>query len=800
MLWLYSNVRLDDRPKVCGATEDWATGEVVLMSAGCQDRSSRYVALGLLSVLVWGVVAWGQQPPPVADKQQADDAVPLSSTIEVLNGVPITVGSETYRARIQYIPLASTNQVVLFPVWVVTEVQVEEGGRWRPLTRQDVLPVQGGERLPRLRVKVKNLLAVEGARDRIMERVRQETEKKNNMKNPAIVDPKVDEGNLRVRLFVYWDEQGKDWVISREGWLSKTALRDDRGSSAVVVLDGGQLGALKGAKLDWSDVQLEVLGPVHARLERQMVQAQFQVVQQQWVQLRNRLRPVGSSLGEPQMLVAVPLGGGQSQQMVLQRWLGQQLSGELRVREGEANEKHVQYLLEQLVGLAREEAKLGSLDDQQVVSVLLGQQVALTGTMGEIRKLARASGREREQQVEQLVKQYRDYQQGNKQTVGGSVGILGFSASGFAAEETNTRQVHNDEQMRKDLHRALDWLQEHFEGRVPTVVGIRLDQESVSQKLRQLEGQVSVSQFVTAWITHTWPALPLVLSKVESKGLAGLIEAAEEGKEVVLAGERYVLDKGLVVDKSLVIRGAGAERTVIVVRGGEYGLRFSGRCKWELQGVTVEYVGEEGANLVVVDSGAVVIRECRFVGAKRDAKDARGGVGVWLKGTVRAEVSKCVCRGNDLHGIQVSDQARADLIENRCEENKGAGIAYFHSSDGVIRKNECLGNGGDGIYVGGESQPTVEGNTCEGNKWSGIAFADKSGGVARNNTCRNNEEYGIVVFGESQPTVEGNTCEGNKGSGIAFFDKSGGVARKNTCRYNNGSDMYVADTANPKIE
>jgi parallel beta-helix repeat protein len=760
-------------------------------------RGFRRVWLGLLGLVMVGV-AWGQ-PPVAPERPSADDAVPLTSGIQVLNNVPIEVGPHTYKARLQYIPLPSSNQVVLFPVWVVSEVQVEDNGTWRPLTLQDKLPVGVKDKLPRLRVTVKNLLAEEEARDKIVQRVRQEVERKNNLRNPGVVDPKLDEGSLRLRLFVYWEEAGKDWVISQEGRLSKTALSDDRGSRVVVVLDGEQLGVLGEAQLGWGDVQAEVVGLVQARLEKQLLQAQLGLVQQQWVQLRNRLRPQGESLGEPQVLVAVPLREGQSQESLLQGWLWQQWSVELKVRAG-VEAEHVRYVLEQLVGLVREEVKLGSMGEQQVVSVLLGQQVGLTGTVGEIRKLARTRGQEREAQVEALVKQYRDYQQGNKQAVGGGVRILRFSSGGYVSEESNRREVQSDEQLGKDLQRGLDYLQEHFEGRVPVVMGIRLDQESVGQRVKQLQGQVNVSQFITAWITHTWPALRLPLSavKVESKGLAGMIQAAAEGEEVKLPAGRYVLDKGIVVDKSLVIRGAGAEQTILILRGGEFGLRFTGPCKWELHGVTVEYVGNGWANLVEADGGSISISECRFLRAKRDEQAKRGGVGLWLKGTVRAELSQCVCKGNDLQGIQVSEQANADLLENTCEENIDTGIAYLGKARGVVRKNVCRGNEKNGIYVGDAAQPTLENNTCEGNK-GGIGYVEKAGGVAKNNVCRGNETHGIYVGGQGQPTLENNTCEGNKESGIAYFHMAGGVAKNNVCR-GNLLGIGVVGQAQPTLE
>ncbi len=708
-----------------------------------------WVGLGVWCMAVWGLA---NAQPPLPPDRQADDTIPLTSHSVILNNVPISDGKQTYRVRLQYIPLSGSNKVVVFPVWVITEVQIDDGkGGWQPLGVEEKLPAAAGERRPKLRVVLKNLMVQSKAQDQIIERVRQEVAKKYKISDAVILEPRVDANGLRVQLRVPRAGEKVDWVISPEVPLSRTALEEE-GDRVVIELEGERLRAMASAEVRWADVRLEVLGPLHARLETQMLQANVRLVEEQLAHLRNRLRPADRSLGEPQVLLLPSLASGQSQQSELHRLLWQQFTLEVKTRAG-VEAEHVRYILEKLLDRSFERMNAGGLDEQKVVSVLLNQQVALTGVMGEIRKLARSEGKEREQQVEKLVKQFRAAQRGQKVEMGGSVRIFSFATSGHVAEEHTQGQAASDEQLQKQLHRLLDQLQEHFEGKVPVLPALRLDQDSLAQSRKQLEGEIKSSQFTTAWITHRWPELRLTVPRV-SDNLADLIQEAKEGGELVLAAQQYVLEKGIVVDKSLIIRGAGADKTVIVVKGGEYGLKFSGNCRWELHGVSVEYVGNGAADGVVADSGGIRIENCRFSGAKWNQQAQRGGDGVWLRGTVRAQISKCVCKDNELHGIQVSDQA----------------------------------------------QVTLEGNTCEGNKWVGIGFGDKSGGTAKNNTCSRNEVHGIVVGDQSQPVLEGNRCEGNKWPGIAFFGKSGGIARKNICRNNGERDIYVANTANPKIE
>jgi len=755
----------------------------------------RWVGLGVLCVSVWGLA---NAQPTLPPDRQADDTVPLTSHSVILNDVPVSDGKQTYRVRLQYIPLSGSNKVVVFPVWVITEVQVDDGkGGWQPLGVEEKLPAAAGERRSKLRVVLKNLMAQSKAQDQIIERVRQEVAKKYKISDAVILEPRVNANGLRVQLRVPRAGEKIDWVISPEVPLSRTALEEE-GDRVVIELEGERLRAMASEEVRWADVRLEVLGPLHARLETQMLQANVRVVEEQLAHLRNRLRPADRSLGEPQVLLLPSLASGQSQQSELHRLLWQQFTLEVKTRAGVETE-HVRYILEKLLDRSFERMNAGSLDEQKVVSVLLNQQVALTGVMGEIRKLARSEGKEREQQVEKLVKQFRAAQQGQKVELGGSVRIFSFATSGHVAEEHTQGQAASDEQLQKQLHRLLDQLQEHFEGKVPVLPALRLDQDSLAQSRKQLEGEIKSSQFTTAWITHRWPELRLTVPRV-SDNLADLIKEAAEGEELVLAAQQYVLEKGIVVDKSLIIRGAGADKTVIVVKGGEYGLKFRGNCRWELHGVSVEYVGSGAAHGVVADSGVIRIENCRFSGAKWNQQAQQGGDGVWLTGTVRAQMSKCICKDNELCGIRVSDQAQVTLEGNTCEGNKWSGIAFGDKSGGTARNNTCSKNEQNGIYAGGESQPVLEGNTCEGNKWPGIAFGDKSGGTARNNTCSRNEGHGIYAGGESQPVLEGNTCEGNKWSGIAFFDKSGGTARNNTCGKNEKHGIYAEGQSQPVLE
>jgi parallel beta-helix repeat protein len=284
------------------------------------------------------------------------------------------------------------------------------------------------------------------------------------------------------------------------------------------------------------------------------------------------------------------------------------------------------------------------------------------------------------------------------------------------------------------------------------------------------------------------------------------VARAQPGDTIEVPAGRFTLTQSVLVNKSLTIRGAGPDKTTLLSWEPDFAIKFTGpflltgEPQWTLENLSLEHVGNKPANVVVVDSGVITIRNCHFSGAVWDETSRLGGSGIWLTGSARGVVSNCVCRNNGLHGIDVNGQAQPILEGNTCEENKGSGIAYFDSAGGTARNNTCRKNGLYGIGVSGQAQPHLEGNTCEGNKYSGIAYFDSAGGTARNNTFRNNGLHGIGVQGQAQPTLEGNTCEGNTQNGITYFDSAGGTAGKNTCRNNALHGIGVSGQAQPHLE
>ncbi|MCS7168415.1 MAG: right-handed parallel beta-helix repeat-containing protein [Gemmatales bacterium] len=151
-----------------------------------------------------------------------------------------------------------------------------------------------------------------------------------------------------------------------------------------------------------------------------------------------------------------------------------------------------------------------------------------------------------------------------------------------------------------------------------------------------------------------------------------------------------------------------------------FAIQFTGQGPWTLENLTLEHVGNARANVVVVDSGEILLRNCRFTGAtfQEKAPSPRGGRGLWFTGAARGQVINCVCDRNGLHGIEISNKAQMLLEGNTCEDNKYSDIADFQNAGGTVRNNTCRNNGGYGIFIRKTARPVLGIKTCLEITWA----------------------------------------------------------------------------------
>jgi parallel beta-helix repeat protein len=240
------------------------------------------------------------------------------------------------------------------------------------------------------------------------------------------------------------------------------------------------------------------------------------------------------------------------------------------------------------------------------------------------------------------------------------------------------------------------------------------------------------------------------------------LAAAQPRATITLGPGEYRLIRGLEIDTSLTLIGAGMDGTEIVSGWPGHVVKFTGSGSFAAEGITFRHDGRQAADVVVIDQGSADFSKCRFTGAVYEEGEGNRA-GLRFKGSSRGTVEDSVISENDNSGILVEQQAKPELKRNVCSNNVMVGIGYMDLARGVASENECTGNA-IGIAVAVEARPTLENNKCNENDY-GIAYLENGGGESYGNECLRNK-IGIVVGPSSTAQLGDNDCRDNSEENI----------------------------------
>lgn len=280
--------------------------------------------------------------------------------------------------------------------------------------------------------------------------------------------------------------------------------------------------------------------------------------------------------------------------------------------------------------------------------------------------------------------------------------------------------------------------------------------------------------------------------------LQDALDAVSIGEVIHLSPGDYLLEKPLTINRSTRLEGAGMDVTRLICQAEETVASISGNIRFEANGLTFQHRGQAWADVVVALGGEVSFSACRFTGGIRQSDTRLGGSGLSFLGNAFGEVRQCEVYGNGGHGIEVSDWARPDIIQNQCSQNRLSGIIFSGSAGGEARRNRCLQNF-TGILVSGNAEPRVDENTCSNNRSSGIAFSGSASGSVRGNRCEQNQFHGISITDQAEPNLEQNMAANNKRDGICFSGAAVGSARRNDCTNNGRYGISINEQSDPNI-
>jgi DNA-binding beta-propeller fold protein YncE len=481
------------------------------------------------------------------EPRDADNIIPLTSSIEEYHNAQVSLGQgQNVQVYIPYC-LSGNSTLIVFPVWLVGEqVHIWDGKEWKLLNPHDEVPPLISGQPVRLRFLLRNLLSSEEGRRAVYDLIRKRVAELRGLKGDQLrlYEPRLDKERFRLTVFVPRSGERPDPPVSLPVRLSETLFSEPHGQFVEVPLDSASLVELRqqmsGQPLRLMDLRLRIEGPFQSRMEQLQLLGSVKFVQTRLADLQNQLRPKAiPNAPSPSLLIVPPVatGGHAQQRSKIRDLLVQTLEVQILTRQDSQHHPGVIYLMQRLLDHALTQAKLSDEQDNKVVTVLLSQQAALTATVGELRKISLKDRKEREAVLNTLLDNWEAEQSGKRRA--GQVNLqaefrtlgIGFRGAVAASAEESAQQARA--QWRKEqletLHRCLDDLSNHFEGRLQFLTGISLEQKNLLDVGRNLEAEIKQGIFTIGWAEYRWPGMSPSFSAGEV-----LLKIRKEAQELSL--------------------------------------------------------------------------------------------------------------------------------------------------------------------------------------------------------------------------------------------------------------------------
>ena len=463
------------------------------------------------------LVAIPAEPPRLLAADQPDGSVPIAAPF-LTQSVEMKVGGAAVKVDVSYAVQGKT--VFVLPAWAVVgpvEHLVGAGKIERSECRpQDRLLPEKIEGHIRLRFKVTDLTTDDVAREEIKEKLRKRiASDRASVTKPEEFDfvrPNIRDGSYRVAL-------------TADGIGNEQLPHEVRVSNEIQLPPGGQVFLELDRKLitlletetvsplTLGGTRLRITGQMLQRFEKQQFQASVGYFRESVDALRKRVASSApSKSGQPDVFVALPGGGTVEAANVVTSALRESLSVTLSVREGTTPGPIVAILQDSIKGLVRQQ-ELNTCADNTRVTVMMANQVTISATVGEIRKLAQTDAKGRTEQLKVATEDWEARRQSRASNYNGSVSVGGWGVTGALGGGYDNEKKEETEARRKkeaeSLQAGFDELKRHFEGDLKTVTGISFDDAAVSASVKSINQDFQANTFTTGYGLHTWPKVSM---------------------------------------------------------------------------------------------------------------------------------------------------------------------------------------------------------------------------------------------------------------------------------------------------
>lgn len=254
-----------------------------------------------------------------------------------------------------------------------------------------------------------------------------------------------------------------------------------------------------------------------------------------------------------------------------------------------------------------------------------------------------------------------------------------------------------------------------------------------------------------------------------------LMQAITTGGHHEVGPGNYFIDRTLDVADDLVLVGAGAGVTVLMVTNGELGLRIAGGDV-RLQDLTIGHVASAPGDIVHVAGGSLHLQGVLLNGAKYGVDDsgtkAYGwGAGIYAWGDAQLTVQDSQIWNNELVGFELRDQASLRILGGSVSDN-GVGLHAEQRVQVEVSGATFEGNTFGAIQVADDVVAQLRGNVfaangvadeTTGQQSDGIRFGGASQGLLEGNRILDHPRFALSLWGQAQVETLGNHFEGNGG-------------------------------------
>ena len=281
------------------------------------------------------------------------------------------------------------------------------------------------------------------------------------------------------------------------------------------------------------------------------------------------------------------------------------------------------------------------------------------------------------------------------------------------------------------------------------VIGCR----SAGPKLKILLALSFLSILLSPWIPPTLvkasPAT-LYVPSPQYPTIQSAVAAASTGDSIIISSGSYA--ENVVINKSLVLTGAGNSSTFIDGQGIGPGISIVGTRDVAVSGFTIRNPGVYNSSVLVISSFEISLSQNVLVGSSKQSN------GTTIYNSNGVAVLRSVITGN-LYGIAIQGGFDNTIQEDNSTSN-AIGLGIFNSTGNIVKLNVFrYGSEGVRVWYQGATGNLVTRNLIANNSLAGISMLSSG-----NNMIVGNE----IAFNDVSSTSEGIYLSDSTGNRIYY--------------------------------